>query len=568
MKEIKDSWNQINISNNADKRMIDGIISHNEEYIRKRVGGSVMRQLTAVLAALIMIIGGSALGVFYMANMNDEIEIEPIDTAVTEIYTHGIQSTESGQENPAPTESPVTTETSGQENFTPTESPVTTETSGQENPTPAETPVTTAVIGQENHTPTESPITAQLPRITTPRVTSGRENPTPTEPPRTTTAPLQPFPTPDGYNNHDYQKLVSFALQGNNLEILGWDLKDPQSWGAQYFNGISQFGIKWNNAPVKSVTQVELVRENANCYAVEFPISGKLDLSGFRSLEFVWVEKTNITWLDVSNNPVLTNLDVSNNKISVLNTDNSSAIKRLDIIANNLPNLSSIENLQNLHAVNVTFNNLDLNCPVILASIAKIKAAINRNRTDIHSHNLWYKEQCIWGNSFRVQLLAREAVDWVTDLSNQGPFRGNTVTITGNGQYTASINTGGYSSLAQLGLYSYGAVFDDLIMMNNAVKAPTTWANATIRFDRITANGGTVVLASNLSFDSLVYYGWAPVEGFVYTDLWNAWFSPTHSNFPNVTPVATDSFSLESPSFSIGVPINSIEVTFTVSGIK
>ena len=29
------------------------------------------------------------------------------------------------------------------------------------------------------------------------------------------------YSTPDGFNENDYQKLVSFALQGSNLEKLG-----------------------------------------------------------------------------------------------------------------------------------------------------------------------------------------------------------------------------------------------------------------------------------------------------------------------------------------------------------
>jgi hypothetical protein len=37
-------------------------------------------------------------------------------------------------------------------------------------------------------------------------------------------------PTPDGYNDNDYQKLVSFALQSENLIKLKWDLDNPSSW--------------------------------------------------------------------------------------------------------------------------------------------------------------------------------------------------------------------------------------------------------------------------------------------------------------------------------------------------
>jgi hypothetical protein len=165
----------------------------------------------------------------------------------------------------------------------------------------------------------------------------------------------------------------------------------------------------------------------------------------------------------------------------------------------------------------------------------------------------------------RVQLMAREAVDWRTrppEIDNgDGPFRGTAFTITGDGIYSTSIKTGNYSSLVGFGLYSAGTVFDPWETARaNAVRPDFPWANAVVTFTSITANGGSIVLGASEDQHSLVNE-W--IEGFVHIPLWNGWWEGDCrlTGVENVATGTATSFSLPD-----GVRIESLEVTFTVTG--
>jgi hypothetical protein len=165
----------------------------------------------------------------------------------------------------------------------------------------------------------------------------------------------------------------------------------------------------------------------------------------------------------------------------------------------------------------------------------------------------------------QVELLAREAVDWRTRPpevdGGDGPFRSEVVTVTGDGTYSATIDIQGYASLVGFGLYSAGTVFDPWDnARDNAVKPDSTWTNARIGFDSVTANGGSIVLGTTFS-DVGMISGW--LDGFIHIPLWNGWWADDN-RLTGVTEVTTGtavSFGLPG-----GIPITSIEVTFTVTG--
>ncbi|MDR2558288.1 MAG: hypothetical protein LBC86_01900 [Oscillospiraceae bacterium] len=125
------------------------------------------------------------------------------------------------------------------------------------------------------------------------------------------------FPTPAGFNDNDYQKLVAFALQYDNLDKLGWDLESPESL----------YGVTWNNETEKRVTKIELYGSE-----LEVSLEGSLDLSDFTALTSLLITKGFISdylisELNLSNCTALTSLLISSRLISEIDlTDNTSLI--------------------------------------------------------------------------------------------------------------------------------------------------------------------------------------------------------------------------------------------------
>jgi hypothetical protein len=155
-------------------------------------------------------------------------------------------------------------------------------------------------------------------------------------------------------NEYEVQKLTAFALQGDNLGKLGWDLSDPLSWE----------GINWR-------------RDNANCRfnvrGINFwdsGLTGDLDVSGFTSLSWLSVAYHNcccngysggITSLDASGCIELRTFEVIYNRLTDVNLSGSTSLEGIYIQDNNLTNLDFLDGLTNLRYVDIRNNNLNLN---------------------------------------------------------------------------------------------------------------------------------------------------------------------------------------------------------------
>jgi hypothetical protein len=263
------------------------------------------------------------------------------------------------------------------------------------------------------------------------------------------------YPTPAGFNDNDYQKLVAFALQYDNLDKLGWDLSDPASWNEGSPNVVRT--VIWNEETEKRVIHISIghlalegkldisdfialdalicvgnqlteinvfnnsVLRHFDCsynqltaldvssnIALELLTFGynkltEIDVSKNASLKHLCVSGNHFTEIDVSNNIELQSLNVVDNMFSELDVSKNLALKEiyvrnnqlielnlltnialesLDISDNQLTDISSLENLQHLGAngyVSVCHNYLNLDCPDIQASIAKIKATVEGN---------------------------------------------------------------------------------------------------------------------------------------------------------------------------------------------
>jgi hypothetical protein len=173
---------------------------------------------------------------------------------------------------------------------------------------------------------------------------------------------------------------------------------------------------------------------------------------------------------------------------------------------------------------------------------------------------------------YPVQLMAREAVDWVT--ANDNHWRSDTIWLEAGAasrQYTVTMNTpGGYSSFVGLALMTVGANFDYPLNFVGLDPVPADWFEAQLIFDEIRINN-TVVgdnriamlgEAGNTFNVELVSRGDPPTEGFVDIQLWNGWHDPNQL-LNGITRVPTDGNSV-SFGLASGEVIESISVTFTV----
>ncbi|MBR5718946.1 MAG: hypothetical protein IKX16_08005 [Clostridia bacterium] len=168
------------------------------------------------------------------------------------------------------------------------------------------------------------------------------------------------YPTPEGYNDHDYQKLVAFLEQTDdegvkNGEKLSdnYDPNDPTTWGT-YWNGqrfqwiesggelrIQKIYVDYENLcgalDVNGCTALEhLSCINNNLTA--------LDVSGCTALERLECSSNNLTSLDVSNNTALTSLGCSRNNLTSLDVSNNTALTSLGCSRNNLTSLDVSNN--------------------------------------------------------------------------------------------------------------------------------------------------------------------------------------------------------------------------------
>ncbi|MCL2108664.1 MAG: leucine-rich repeat domain-containing protein [Oscillospiraceae bacterium] len=212
------------------------------------------------------------------------------------------------------------------------------------------------------------------------------------------------YHTPEFFNENEYQKLVDFALQGDNLAKLNWDLSAPDLWDGVYWEFLEPDG--------KTVTSITLGGMG---------LTGRLDVSGFADLEFLLVGKNqldgldlagnaalelltcsennltaldvtespnleflgcyenNLTALDLSENPKLWLLSAGSNQLATLDLSKNPLLQDLYCWGNKLTDISSLENLQNLRYVVISDNYLDLSDPKTMAVIDKIQQTVLAN---------------------------------------------------------------------------------------------------------------------------------------------------------------------------------------------
>ena len=155
------------------------------------------------------------------------------------------------------------------------------------------------------------------------------------------------YPTPDGYNENDYQKLVTFLELvdengvKNGEKLSGsYDPQDPATWK----------GTTWENGRIKKI-YFERYAYNEKCV-------GKLDVSDCTMLEYLDCGYNQLTELDVSNNTALTVLYCHYNQLAELDVSNNTALEWLECDNNQLTELDVSNNNTALGWLNCGGNQL------------------------------------------------------------------------------------------------------------------------------------------------------------------------------------------------------------------
>ena len=189
------------------------------------------------------------------------------------------------------------------------------------------------------------------------------------------TPPTTRYATPDGYNDHDYQKMVAFFEQTDengvrNGEKLSedYDPTDPETW-RKYDGNYCRGNIEWTTVageyrlyeiffggsssgahPLELVGFLD-VREctalaKVRCWSFgDIQLTG-LDVSGCAALEALDCDGNELTELDVSGCAALEVLDCGNNWLTELDVSGCTALTRLSCSGNQLTELDVSTNTE------------------------------------------------------------------------------------------------------------------------------------------------------------------------------------------------------------------------------
>lgn len=156
------------------------------------------------------------------------------------------------------------------------------------------------------------------------------------------TPPTTRYATPDGYNDHDYQKMVAFFEQTDengvrNGEKLSenYDPTDPGTWWEA--DG-SEIGVEW------TVDDDEYRICEIRIGSSSLGMMGNLDVSGCTGLDRLDCSENQLTEINVSGCTALTDIDCSNNKLTELNVHTNTELYTLRCYGNQLTELDVSEN--------------------------------------------------------------------------------------------------------------------------------------------------------------------------------------------------------------------------------
>lgn len=193
-------------------------------------------------------------------------------------------------------------------------------------------------------------------------------------------------PTPEGYDDHDYQKMAAFLLTEDeegvsNVEKLRWlyryeeiefDLSDPSTWGRIYYeneeeNFVSFAGIIWTNEEVRRLRRIDIEFEGD--FGSEQPAPcGDLDLSECLGLESVMILGFDLDSLSFSGCTSLLYLSSLCRRLGGIDLSGCTELLELDLANHSLAevDISACTKLTRLQCADECITGIDLsNCPLI-----------------------------------------------------------------------------------------------------------------------------------------------------------------------------------------------------------
>ena len=285
------------------------------------------------------------------------------------------------------------------------------------------------------------------------------------------TPPTTRYATPDGYNDHDYQKMVAFFEQTDengvrNGEKLSedYDPTDPETW-RKYDGNYCRGNIEWTTVageyrlyeiffggsssgahPLELVGFLD-VREctalaKVRCWSFgDIQLTG-LDVSGCAALEALDCDGNELTELDVSGCAALEVLDCGNNWLTELDVSGCTALTRLSCSGNQLTELDVSTNTElvlldccvnQLTELDVSANAAleDLDCPGNQLTELDISTNTELVRLDCSDNQL--TELDVSANAELEDLDCSENQLTELDLSNNPRIDIDTISAEGSG---------------------------------------------------------------------------------------------------------------------------------------
>ena len=231
------------------------------------------------------------------------------------------------------------------------------------------------------------------------------------------TPPTTRYATPDGYNDHDYQKMVAFFEQTDengvrNGEKLSEDY-DPTDPGTWWEADGSEIGVEW------TVDDDEYRICEIRIGSSSLGMMGNLDVSGCTGLDRLDCSENQLTEINVSGCTALTDIDCSNNKLTELNVSTTTELYTLRCYGNQLTELDVSENtwLYELYCFGNELVRIDISGCIDLDGLDCSENQLTELDLSGNTYLRWL--DCSWNRITELDLTANSELEALRCSENQ-----------------------------------------------------------------------------------------------------------------------------------------------------
>ena len=231
------------------------------------------------------------------------------------------------------------------------------------------------------------------------------------------TPPTTRYATPDGYNDHDYQKMVAFFEQTDengvrNGEKLSEDY-DPTDPGTWWEADGSEIGVEW------TVDDDEYRICEIRIGSSSLGMMGNLDVNGCTGLDRLDCSENQLTEINVSGCTALTDIDCSNNKLTELNVSTNTELYTLRCYGNQLTELDVSENtwLYELYCFGNELVRIDISGCIDLDGLDCSENQLTELDLSGNTYLRWL--DCSWNRITELDLTANSELEALRCSENQ-----------------------------------------------------------------------------------------------------------------------------------------------------